>query len=95
MYISIMCTFGSASSIAVPKKNLIECIIGMLRVSLPHFAGLYVLHVSNSLTGAATRFKLLILLEPMSQRYCFYSEYTLVRHRHHQVTLVSAIFGNN
>ena len=26
---SIMCTFGSASSIAVPKKYLIECIIGM------------------------------------------------------------------
>ena len=26
---SIMCTFGSSFSIAVPKKYLIECIIGM------------------------------------------------------------------
>ena len=72
-----MCTFGSASSIAVPKKYLIECIIGMLcnNEFLCHmyvdilFVSLYVLHVSNSLTGAATRFKLLILLEPISQRY--------------------------
>ena len=51
------------------------------------FVSLYVLHVSDSLTGAATRFKLLILLEPIITKVlCFYSEYALVRHRHHQVT---------